>query len=144
MSSTERGGPQASPRPTLASLDARLREVEAQLAQLRARHAEEDEAAASRAVPNSRGRRPGRFRVTHGDFDRSDLTLHQVGELLALRPSSTRAALYSLKGGSGTWRRRIKRGTSLFCERLCEPGAASYVGVITVMRVQQEGPGEVD
>ena len=33
MYSTDRGGPQASPRPTLASLDARLRGMEAQLAQ---------------------------------------------------------------------------------------------------------------
>ena len=83
MSSTDRGGQQASPRPTLASLDARLREVEEQLAQLLARHAAEDAAAASRVFPNARGPKPGRFRVAHGDFDRSDLTLHQVGELLA-------------------------------------------------------------
>ena len=142
MSSTDRGGPQASPRPTLASLDARLREVEEQLAQLLARHAAEDAAAASRVFPNARGRKPGRFRVTHGDFDRSDLTLHQVGELLALKPSSTRAALYSLKGGLGTWRRKIHRGTTLFTERYCEPGASSYVGVITVERVVDGEGGE--
>ena len=141
MSSTDRGGPQASPRPTLVSLGARLQAVEEQLAQLLARHATEDAAAASRVFPNSRGRKPGRFHVTHGDFDRSDLTLHQVGELLALKPSSTRAALYSLKGGLGTWRRKIHRGTTLFTERYCEPGASSYVGVITVERVV-DGKGD--
>lgn len=112
--------------PAPNSIEQRLMELELRVARLEENHQHPQ-----------MGRRALLFHVTHGDYDQ-DVTLVELAGLLRYAFSTARNKFYGLAESTARVRRRITSDSPLFCSRICEPGAAGYVGTIIVSRKGEE------